>query len=78
MKENNQNLWQQIFKASTIPLNLVASIFVGFAIGYALDSFFGTSPYLTAIFLLFGIITGFRELLLYARRQDSGDDKEGK
>jgi ATP synthase protein I len=76
--EGKRRFWQQLMKASTVPLNLVAAIFVGFAIGYGLDSLFGTSPYLTIVFLVFGIIAGFRELYRFVREQDNGSDKKDK
>ncbi len=74
--EGRKGLWRQLFEAATIPLNLVAATFVGFAIGYGLDRLLGTSPYLTVLFLVLGIIAGFRELFRYARRMERGDDKE--
>ncbi len=69
-------LLRQLLEASSIGINLVLSTFVGFAIGYFLDKLFGTSPWLTAIFLIIGIIAGFRELLRVAKKQD-GHGKEG-
>lgn len=69
-------LLRQLLEASSIGINLVLSTFVGFAIGYFLDKLFGTSPWLTAIFLIIGIIAGFRELLRIARKQD-GPNKKG-
>lgn len=75
---NNQKkgFWKNLLEASTVPLNLVAATFVGFAIGYGLDRLLGTSPYLTVVFFLLGIIAGFRELFRFARRQEHGNDKE--
>jgi ATP synthase protein I len=67
-------LFKQLMQASTIGINLVLSTFVGLAIGYGLDSLFNTSPWLTIIFLILGIIAGFRELLRIANRQDNGPD----
>ena len=67
-------LFKQLMQASTIGINLVLSTFVGLAIGYGLDSLFHTSPWLTIIFLILGIIAGFRELLRIANRQDNGTD----
>jgi ATP synthase protein I len=64
--------FRQLLQASTVGLNLVLSTFVGLAIGYGLDSLFHTSPWLTIIFLLIGIIAGFRELLRIAKKQDNG------
>ncbi len=70
-------LLKQLLQASTVGLYLVISTFVGLAIGYFLDSIFNTSPWLTIIFLIFGIIAGFRELLRMARKQNNGDNKKG-
>ncbi len=66
--------FKQLMQASTIGINLVLSTFVGLAIGYGLDSLFNSSPWLTIIFLILGIIAGFRELLRIASRQDNGPD----
>lgn len=68
-------LLKQLFEASTVGIQLVLSTFVGFGMGYFLDKFLGTSPWLTAIFLILGIIAGFRELLRVARRQNGTDKK---
>lgn len=68
--------FRQLLEASTVGLNLVLATFVGLAIGYGLDRFFGTAPWLTIIFLILGIIAGFRELLRIARKQNSGSDQE--
>ncbi len=59
-----------------IGIQFALSIFVGFAIGYYLDKWLKTFPWLTAIFLIFGIVAAFRELFRVARRQD-GPDKKG-
>jgi ATP synthase protein I len=68
-------VFRQLLEASTVGLNLVLSTFVGLAIGYGLDSFFNTSPWLTIIFLIIGIIAGFRELFRIAKKQqDNGPD----
>lgn len=68
-------LFKQLLEASSIGIQLVLSTFVGFAIGYFLDKMLRTSPWLTVIFLIIGIIAGFRELLRVARKQD-GDKKD--
>lgn len=58
--------------AGSVGLHLVLSTFVGFAMGYGLDKLFGTQPWLTFIFLLLGIVAGFRELFRLARKQNDG------
>lgn len=67
-------VFKQLMQASSVGINLVLSTFVGLAMGYGLDSLFNTSPWLTIIFLILGIIAGFRELFRMARKQDNGPD----
>ena len=69
-------LIRQLLEASSVGIQLVLSTFVGFAIGYYLDKFLGTSPWFTVIFLALGIFAGFYDLVKVARNQD-GDDKKG-
>lgn len=48
---------------------MVAATFIGLAMGYYLDRWLGTSPWLTLIFLLFGIIAGFRNIFILTQRE---------
>lgn len=67
----------EFLKAWTVGLNLVFSTFIGLAIGYGLDKLFKvTFPWLTIIFLILGIVSGFRDLLRLARKQNDGADKK--
>ena len=67
-------LMRQLWEAWTVGYNMVLSTFVGLGIGYGLDYLFHTSPWLTIIFLIIGIITGFRELFRIAKKQENGPD----
>lgn len=69
-KEPEKPLLKQLIEASSVGIHLVVSTFVGLAIGYGLDKLLGTSPYLTFIFLIIGIIAGFRELIRVAKKQE--------
>lgn len=80
-KETEKSVFGQLLQASSVGIHLVLSTFVGLAIGYGFDKLFGTKPYLTVIFLIIGIISGFRELVKIAKRADKTDgntDKENK
>lgn len=76
MTENKpeKSVFGQLLDASSVGIQLVISTFVGLAIGYGLDRLFGTSPWLTFIFLIIGIISGFRDLFRIARKVDKGDN----
>lgn len=47
-----------------------ASIVVGFAIGHFLDKWLKTDPWLTMLFILFGILAGFVNLFAQTRRNE--------
>jgi ATP synthase protein I len=61
-------------RAGTIGFNMVISTFVGLAIGYGIDRWFNTSPWFTIIFLVLGIIAGYRELARLAKRTSDESD----
>jgi len=61
--------------AGTIGLQLVVSTFIGLAMGYFLDKWLGTSPWLLVLFLLLGIVAGFRDVFLEAKRIQSKDEE---
>jgi len=67
-QNNEKHLLKQLFEASTVGIQFVLSIVVGFFMGYGLDKLFGTS-FLKFVFLVMGIIAGFRELFRVAKRQ---------
>ncbi len=69
-----KSIFGQLLDASSVGIQLVISTFVGLAIGYGLDRLFGTSPWLTFIFLIIGIISGFRDLFRIARKVDKEDN----
>lgn len=67
-------VFRQIFEASTVGIHLVLCIIAGAVAGYFLDSFFGTFPYLSLVFFVLGIISGFREVFRIARKADKAAD----
>lgn len=59
---------------------MVAATFIGLAMGYYLDRWLDTSPWFTLIFLLLGIVSGFRNIFILTsrelRRQDKADHED--
>jgi len=79
MEEKDRRLIRMLGVLSTVGLTLVFSTVIGLFVGLKLDKWFGTSPWLTALFLLIGIIAGFRNLFVYAKKsQDSFDKDDNK
>lgn len=60
----------------TIGLHLVSGIIVGVGVGYLLDRYFNTSPYLTIIFFFFGLAAGFRNMYIDAKKYIQSEEKD--
>ncbi len=79
MDEKDRRLLRVVGVLSTVGIAMVAATVIGLYIGRWLDGYFGTSPWLTAVFLLLGIIAGFRNLYQTARRaQQTMNEEDGK
>jgi len=55
---------------SSVGLMFPASIVVGFFIGHFLDKWLDTDPWLTLIFIIYGILAGFYNLFAETRRHE--------
>jgi ATP synthase protein I len=69
MKEDTRQALKLVGLASTLGLTIVIATFIGLALGLWLDRVFNTSPWLTVIFLILGIIAGFRNFYRFMTRR---------
>jgi len=82
MEEKDRKLLRLLGVLSTMGIQLVFATVIGLFIGHWLDGKFNTTPWLTLLFLLFGLIAGFRNLVVYVKKsqetlsQDEGKDKK--
>jgi ATP synthase protein I len=70
MEKNTGGMIGQLAKLSIIGIEMVVSTFIGLAIGIYLDKKFETAPWLTIVFLIIGIIAGFRNIFREIRKLD--------
>jgi F0F1-type ATP synthase assembly protein I len=71
MSEDRREMFRQLATYSHVGMTFVFSILIGFGMGWVLDNkvFAGkTVPYLTFIFLGFGIVAGFKNLWELTRK----------
>jgi len=73
--EDKGKLIRQIGSYSTLGLEMGLSVAVGAIIGYYLDKWLHTDPWLLIVFLIFGVIAGFRSLYRALKRLER-EDKE--
>lgn len=68
-KENRRELFKSIGFLSGVGISMVAATFIGFGIGYYLDQWLDTRPWLTLVFLGLGIVAGFRNVYILTARE---------
>ncbi|MCP3176295.1 AtpZ/AtpI family protein [Desulfuromonas sp. KJ2020] len=78
MAEDRRQLIKTVGFLSSVGISMVASTFIGLAMGYYLDRWLDTSPWLTLIFLLLGIISGFRNIYILTDRELKRQEKENQ
>ncbi len=57
-----------------IGVELVSGVIVGSGIGWLLDSWINTSPYLLVVFLLLGGCAGFLNVYRYAKNEEKAQE----
>lgn len=79
MNDNKKSLIRTLGMVSSMGISVAVAIFVGILIGRQLDKWFGTEPWFFFIFLLFGIVAGFRNIYIITQREihrdENGKDK---
>jgi len=73
-RQDRRTLFRELGKYSALGLELAISVILGLAIGYYLDKWLGTGPWMTVIWLGLGFAAGVRSLYRAALR--AGNDLE--
>jgi ATP synthase protein I len=68
MKKDTKRAFRELAYYSSLGLSVSLSIFIGLTVGIYLDRRFETSPWCTLIFLVLGIIAGFRNIAIAIRK----------
>ena len=79
VSNSKKEIVKSLISYSSLGLEMGISVAIGIAIGYFLDRYFKTSPYLTIIFMIFGIVAAFKsiyELIKKTERDNGRDDNQ--
>jgi ATP synthase protein I len=68
--------YDRYLRYSTVGLEMGLSVIIGLFVGQWLDKQFGTEPWLLLVFLLFGMVAGFRSIFRLARHRHDNEDDE--
>ena len=73
-QQDRKAFFRELGKYSALGLEMALSVVIGMAIGYYLDRWLGTGPWLTVVWIALGFAAGVRSLYRAAVR--SGKDLE--
>jgi ATP synthase protein I len=77
MNEKKQRgMYRGLGDLASVGITLVVSICIGLLIGIYLDKYFNTKPWLTLIFLLFGIGAGFKNVYFVVKKYGDSSNKD--
>jgi ATP synthase protein I len=68
VKRETRRYIKELAYFSSIGLSVALSIFIGLAIGVYLDRRFATAPWFMLLFLIFGILAGYRNIGLAIKK----------
>jgi ATP synthase protein I len=78
LKKADREYYNSLLRASLLGIHLVATTFIGLAVGYYLDKWLGTHPWLTMGFLVLGIIAGFKNMFQEVQKIHKDDGQASK
>ena len=76
MQEDRKRLYKRGMRYSAVGLEMGFSVAIGVAIGYCVDRYFYTRPWLTLIFLILGVVAGFRGLFSLMKGVDKDERRK--
>ncbi|WP_243313622.1 AtpZ/AtpI family protein [Fundidesulfovibrio agrisoli] len=77
LKKRDKSTWDGIEKAAMMGTNFVAHTVVGLVIGYYFDKWLNTAPWGLIVWLLLGIVAGFRDMYLQAMKITRSQSLDG-
>jgi len=75
-KQDRRAFFRELGKYSALGLELAISVVLGLAIGYYLDKWLGTGPWMTVVWIGIGFAAGVRSLYRAALRSGKDLEKE--
>jgi ATP synthase protein I len=70
LKEETRKYIKLLAMASTMGISMVMAMVIAIAIGYYIDKWFQTSPVFFLIFMVLGIVAGFRNIYVIMKRTE--------
>jgi len=75
LSENKRDVIKSLLNYSSLGLEMGLSVAIGIGIGYFLDSCFKTYPYLTIIFMIFGIVAAMKTIFMLLKKIERENER---
>jgi ATP synthase protein I len=75
-KQDRREIFRELGRYSALGLEMAISVVLGLAVGYYLDKWLGTGPWMTVVWLGIGFAAGVRSLYRAALRSGREQEKE--
>ena len=73
--EDRKEFIRLMSKFSAVGIEMGFSVVIGLVMGIYLDRYFKTDPWLTIIFLLFGLVASFKVILRVAKESKKEEER---
>ena len=70
MQEETKKYIKLLAMVSTMGISMVLALVIAIVLGYYLDKWFHTSPVFFLIFMVIGIVAGFRNIYVIMKRTE--------
>jgi len=75
-RQDRKAFFRELGRYGALGFEMALSVLIGLGIGYYLDKWLGTAPWLMLLWLVFGFAAGFRSLYRAALRSEKEQEKE--
>ena len=75
LQDSNKGIYKTLLNYSALGLEMGFSVIIGLAAGFYADKYLGTYPYLTLVFMIFGMAAAFRAVYRAYKRLKKEDDE---
>ncbi len=76
LSENKRDVVKSVLNYSSLGLEMGLCVAIGIAFGYFLDRYFQTYPYLTIIFMLFGIVAAMKTIFVLLKKIERENERD--
>jgi ATP synthase protein I len=75
LQDSKKDIYKSLLNYSALGLEMGFCVVIGLLAGHYLDKYFNTAPYLTFVFMIFGIVAAFRAVYSAYKKLKKDEDE---